>query len=224
MSNDRNYMFLSVGQRDLQIIYDTGSVLLRDFDSQIDFKDASSYSVENSVCIKEKKICKQKDVRKKSICFPMLDKSLESVIKEGIDNIDCLFLLCTNRNKYVNKLNELYEVLSKDESKLDLADYIEKLLSYAKKDKTSQTAELLKSKIEQNGFRHHNVAITKVEIIDTGNYGFLEPIKELSGTESRAVLEKTLFRIDINILDFFEYELVKALKPFFKELNGNRIF
>lgn len=223
MKQDRTYLFLSVGQRDLQCIFTRISSTFRHTMPYEYLKDASSYPLVSSEGIREERFSREKDTIK-SICFPMFDKTLSYLTEKDIEKIDCLFLLCTNRNNYLEKLNQLSEALSEDEVKLDLADYTSKLLDYAKKDKTSQTAELLKSIIEDNKLKHHNIDISRVEIIETGTYGFIEPIKKLSVSESRDILKETLFRVDINTLDFFEYELNKALKPFLQEIDGNRVY
>ena len=156
-----------------------------------------------------------------SIAIPMLQKAFDFAHARGVTKIDKLILLPTKRDKLATQLKELPIKITDPVKRDKMEKHIEqrKLLSYAENDYSFKSAEKIKLLLTKHK-ENIPLTISSIEILPLGENGFLD--KLFSSAES--ITTSDLDRADINTSDFFDYELIEAIKPKLAELNGSCIY
>lgn len=222
----RNYIIMTIGNRDVQtVIRDTVvQRRLKFVKKELEKIDLGEQDIFDSLDIKErKKPLKEPEIIGK--CYPMLDRTMAYLAQSEVKEIDCMFIICTSRDQSIReKLDLLYDISPGQDDKIRPADYIINLQDHIENDFTFKFAEDIRISLEKGKLSYPDTKIKKVKVLALGSYGYLAPVLGLNGNEKIPDLFRMLSRADINSADFFEYELYHALKPYFQDLNGERIF
>jgi hypothetical protein len=236
----KRHLFICIGNRDLQEVYQLPSGFKRRVRISIDkLQDADNIKVfwpdgitepreQDKRTDKEAdKPQKKEDNQRQSlgICFPIFSKVLAYLNEKRVTEIDRLFILATSRKHVLPALENIKESWEKGdylERVAGLYDYlVDGILHHAKGDKTSAIAKFLAQRIEAGNMPLKGVKFEDITVLDLGSAEYFSP---LINKDPRQINLEDLKRADINTLDFFETELFRSLKPWLGELENSRIF
>lgn len=201
---DKSILFMGIGKRDLEpISEDPGGKICGEIMKEID--GSLEIGAEQILLGDVGGDRPKNEARLLGYRFPMLAKTMAYFRAQDVKNIDRLYLLATKRTHLVPLLEQASQLPGLDE---DLKSYARKLLELAKKDNTHQTAALIKKLLDNNP-DFFGIHIGQVELLNLGTYGYFDPLD--AQLRKGVIDEATLRRADINILDFFEFELRRGL-------------
>jgi len=219
----KKIMFMTIGKRDCHLVYEDAIQGKVRWSTTVKDKEFDILPILNPKGTMERKLDKCDNSKVVGLCFPMLSKALNYLKDRGEVQLDFLFLISTNRQLLLPKLEQFKDLLEKTELIDEVYEYLEQgLVKHAKEDNISSIAHLIKCSIEEKRVPLYDLSIDKVEILDLGTYGFFNDI--LNADLRKSLDINLLKKADINILDFFESETYSALKPYFKHLEEAKIY
>lgn len=212
-----NILFMGIGKRDLERVYKDSEGKLR---SEVlhDLENDLNVSVEQIILDHTGDNSHHLTAASEAYRFPMLTKTISYLRAHAVTGIDRLYLISTRRDRLIPLLEEACQLPNLAE---DLQGYAKKLLELAKKDNTYKTADLIKKLLDNNPDLF-GIRINAVKILNLGTYGYFDPISD--SLRSGEISETTLRRADINILDFFEFELCRGLQADFCLMENANIY
>lgn len=217
----KNIMFMTIGNRDLQMIYQSKDKMqIKRWEYKLNAEqDFNSYEIVDPTEIREKSQEEKEFIPTNKICFPMFSKAMSYLNSMQVMQIDHLYLICTKRVQIVSKLSEIHKY---EGIPLQVKDYAKALLDHATKDKTWVTSSVLSKCILDGTLPAWDIKIANVTVLNLGTYGFLDTVLDIE--ETNPDINFILRRADINILDFFESELYNGLKAHFALLENSNIY
>lgn len=221
-----NYLFMCIGNNDLQRIYASTDKNVRSAPNPYEPPDSENDEIVEHFHFEEKRrIDNRQDkngevfTKTNKICFPMYDKAMLFLAEHNVSQIECLYLICTKRDQIVDKLGEIANSPGLD---AETRGYAKALKGHADRDKTSITANFLADNFQRIPSRRVNV--NTVKVLELGTQGFFQPLLDANLQGPEADLFSVLRRADINILDFFDSELYECLKNDFRDINNNKLY
>ncbi|MCB5265701.1 MAG: hypothetical protein LHW41_05615 [Candidatus Cloacimonetes bacterium] len=222
MSN--NIVLATIGMRDLQYVYkdslgDRYRTAIHSIEDYTDFLNKCYLLPYRDYEEQELKSIAHSQVD--GVTIPMLQKAFEFAKYKGAKQIDKLILLPTKRDTLAEILDSLPAKINDSEHRDSVARYIKdnKILDYAKKDYSYQSAVKIKHLLSTQSDQIP-LHLSEIDVLPLGEYGFLGKLFSSPDEISTADLD----RADINRSDFFDFELIEALKPYLSELEGANIY
>ncbi len=152
-----------------------------------------------------------------AIALPRIRKAVCHMLVEGVNKIDHLMLVATDRRKELAFIDLLLAETSPEIITPSFMNRVNDLRDFARKDPSYEFAKKAKELLSKNS-NQLSVEISHISVVGLGNGTYLDSLKE-SGYNSAS-----LDRFDINKADFFDFELIEAVMPYLRILQNSRIF
>jgi len=143
-----------------------------------------------------------------AIVLPKLKKAIDDLISRGETQLDELILIATNRSKGIDQLDQLLAENPDIIMDAEICREVKNIKEQALHDNSLLYAAKMKSLLENNAYQIP-MQISKISILSLGTGSYYDRLPMIG----KPLRLSDLDRFDLNKNDFWEYELVEALKP-----------